>query len=87
VDRTYTPAVDIQPRMALVSAPSCPRCGKPMETGIVATTGVMAWQQRRTRLLLDGEIIGKKLVAATPNYQGWRCRECHLLLLDYSHPI
>jgi hypothetical protein len=73
--------------MALASGPSCPRCGKPMETGILATTGVMAWQQRRTRLLLDGEIIGKKLVAATPNYQAWRCRACSLLLLDHSRAI
>jgi Domain of unknown function (DUF6487) len=58
-----------------------------METGIVATTGVMAWQQKKTRLLLDGEIIGKKLVAATPNYRGWRCTECRLVLLDYSQTI
>ncbi len=58
-----------------------------METGIVATTGVLAWQQKRTRLLLDGEIVGKKRVAATPNYYGWRCRECHLLLLDYSRDL
>lgn len=72
--------------MALSSAPLCPRCGKLMETGIVATTGVLAWQQKRTRLLLDGEIVGKKRVARTPNYQGWRCRQCQWLLLDYSRP-
>jgi len=58
-----------------------------MEAGILATTGVMAWQVRRTRLLLDGERIGKKLVATTPNYEGWRCRACHLLLFDYSHAV
>jgi hypothetical protein len=58
-----------------------------METGYVGTTGAMAWQQRRTRLLLDGEILGKKLVAATANYLGWRCGECHFLLLDYSRAL
>jgi len=58
-----------------------------MDPGILATTGVMAWQERRTRLLLDGEIIGKKLVAATPNYHAWRCRGCALLLLDYSRTV
>jgi len=58
-----------------------------MEPGILATTGVLAWQQKRTRLLLDGEILGKKLVAATPNYEGWRCRGCQLVLFDHSHPI
>jgi hypothetical protein len=58
-----------------------------MDPGILATTGVMAWQERRTRLLLDGEILGKKLVAATPNYQAWRCRGCVLLLLDYSRTV
>jgi hypothetical protein len=73
--------------MALASAASCPRCGKPMEVGIVATTGLLAWQQKRTRLLLHGEIVGKKRVATTPNYQGWRCRECHLLLLDYNRVL
>ncbi|MGP8076424.1 MAG: PF20097 family protein [Thermoplasmata archaeon] len=73
--------------MAFPSTASCPRCGKPMEGGIVATTGVLAWQQKRTRLLLDGEIVGKKRVATTPNYQGWRCRECQLLLLDYSRDL
>ncbi|EQD56345.1 hypothetical protein B2A_05300 [mine drainage metagenome] len=69
--------------MAAPSTVACPRCGKPMESGIVATTGLIAWQQRRTRLLLDGEIVGKKRVATTPNYPGWRCRDCHLLLLDH----
>ncbi len=58
-----------------------------METGILATTGVLAWQQKRTRLLLDGEVLGKKLVAATPNYAGWRCRSCTVVLIDHSHPL
>lgn len=66
---------------------SCPRCGKSMEPGIVATTGLLSWQQRRTRMLLDGEILGKKRVAMTPNYSGWRCRECHLLLLDHGRSL
>ncbi len=73
--------------MTSPSAAACPRCGKPMETGIVATTGLLAWQQKRTRLLLDGEIVGKKRVATTPNYEGWRCRDCCLLLLDYRRPL
>ena len=55
-----------------------------MASGIVATTGLLSWQQRRTRMLLDGEILGKKRVAMTPNYPGWRCQDCHLLLLDYG---
>jgi hypothetical protein len=58
-----------------------------MEAGIVATTGVLAWQQKRTRLLLNGEIVGKKTVATTPNYDGWRCRGCNLLLLDHSRTL
>jgi len=58
-----------------------------MEPGILATTGVLAWQQKRTRLLLDGEILGKKLVAATPNYHAWRCRACQWVLFDHSQPI
>lgn len=58
-----------------------------MDSGILATTGVLAWQQKRTRLLLHGEILGKKAVATTPNYLGWRCRDCQLVLADYSRSL
>ena len=72
---------------AIPSALACPRCGELMETGIVATTGVVAWQQKRTRLLIDGEVVGKRLVATTPNYRGWRCRGCQLILFDHSRAV
>ncbi|MEM0129100.1 MAG: PF20097 family protein [Thermoplasmata archaeon] len=66
---------------------SCPRCAAPMEEGILGTTGVLSWQRRKTRLLLDGEILGKKRVATTPNYPAWRCRACHLVLIDHAETL
>ena len=73
--------------MGLPESAACPNCGRPMEPGILATTGVMAWQQRKTRLLLNGEVVGKKRVATTPNYAAMRCRGCALILFDHSRGL
>ena len=79
--RSPTPAMELPESLA------CPSCGRPMESGILATTGVLAWQQRKTRLLLDGEIVGKKRVATTPNYPALRCRGCSMILFDPSRGL
>jgi hypothetical protein len=69
--------------MVLLTAPVCPSCGKPMETGYFATNGVVAWQPEPSRWALKGGNVFPK-THMIQNWHGWSCPGCQLLLVDYS---
>jgi hypothetical protein len=70
--------------MALPMAPSCPRCAKPMEAGVVWVPGRYEWLKEPIGLYPGGDIMGKAFPWLPQNFAGWRCKACQMVLTDYS---
>jgi Domain of unknown function (DUF6487) len=77
----------VRPPMARSFEATCPSCAHPMESGVIGTNGKPAWQQRASRLSLDGETVGQRVITTVQNYVAWRCPSCRLILFDYNHAL
>lgn len=65
---------------------NCPNCAKPMAPGFLGSesfSGGSKWFLERTRLAFGGEELAKPNAFSMVYIPGFRCRECHTLLLRY----
>jgi len=73
--------------MVLQSTPSCPRCGKEMETGFLWTAQPPRWSTEPQGKVGRGENLGKTRLWVSQNFTSWRCQACELVLTDFSASV
>ncbi len=85
--RTFPEGHRLSGAMARSFEPDCPSCAQPMESRMIGTNGKLAWEQKASRLMLDGETVGRSFITTAQNCPAWRCRACRLLLVDHNRPV
>ena len=66
--------------------PDCPKCGKQMAPGFLGSESFVSgskWFLERTRLAFGGEEIAKPNAFSMVYIEGFRCRDCRVLHLQY----
>lgn len=69
---------------------NCPECGHEMESGVVQSNGLVAWNREHKPAILgiETELLDQYPLWTT--FDGWRCRNCRLVLIktiDFIKPI
>ncbi len=61
----------------LTSGPKkCPKCGAPLEEGLLSCPGGLGWLGHREVI----ELISSLFRWAPPKLKAWRCEECGLVM-------
>ena len=64
----------------------CPRCEQPMDPGVLGAESLVGgakWMRGRSRLSLGGEGLVSPDAWGNVYFDGYRCRQCRLLILGY----
>lgn len=64
----------------------CPYCNEKMEAGLIESEGIvsgMKWVQKKRILGIGGEKIGKSNISGLTYLEGFRCKNCRMMILKY----
>ena len=64
----------------------CPRCGQRMEPGVLGAESLVGgakWMRKRSRLAIGGEGLSSPHTWGNVYFDGFRCRSCRVLVLEY----